>query len=279
VTAHSVLYSLYRIGRFRNRRLWYVAMLTLAAVILTFLGGALAGPLGGYGVALAGTIGSVIGAAGFVFAIGRGKNPIPFQWRRVGAALMLASALTLGVSLSPAAGALQVAQDVVALLAYPLLVVVSGVVPRRLLGDLLAIARATVPLRSGSRRLAQRVQTLAPERREAIMRWVGREPAVEPSLDVDPGNRQSLEDLTRGLRDLTGQGQETERDAEIGAYLTQRGSNIDRDHLAEQLVELGADALELHLLDDAYQTLRQGRRLSPQRLTVDPTEATELTRS
>ena len=83
VTAHGSLHALYRIGRFAVRRVLYVVMLTLAAAVLTFLGSALAGPLGGYGVALAGTVGSLMGAAGFVIAIQRGKKPIPFQWGRI----------------------------------------------------------------------------------------------------------------------------------------------------------------------------------------------------
>lgn len=280
VTAHASLYALYRIGRFRYRRVMYLAMLTLAAVILTFGGAALAGPLGGYGVALAGTVGSLVGAGGFVIAIQRGRKPIPFQWGRIAGAVALAGVLIVAVSVSPATGILRVGQDLVALAAYPLLLVATGVIARRVVRDLLAVLRASVPIRSGRRDLVRRVRTLAPERREAIVRWVGREPALGPSLDVEPRDRDSLAELTRGLRDLTGHGEPTDHDAEIGAYLTHRGSHVDHDHLAEQLVERGTDGLDLHLLDDAYQTLRQSRRrLSPRRSRVDGNQATELTPS
>jgi O-antigen/teichoic acid export membrane protein len=280
VTAHGALYVLYRIGRFKNRRLLYVSMLTLAAAVLAFGGSLLAGPLGGYGVALAGGIGSLLGAAGFVVAIRRGKKPIPFQWSRVGRAVAVASGLIVAVSLSPAEGIARVGQDLIVLAAYPVLLVVCGVIPRDVVGDVLTVGRAVIPLRPGRRRLAERVETLPADERAAITQWIGSKRSKEPSLDVDPRERASLFALTRGLRALSGDGDPTELDAEIGAYLTHRGSHIDRDLLAEKLVERGADAAELHLLDDTYETLRQGRRLLYQRhRRLERTNATNVTAS
>lgn len=58
--AQGLVYALYRIGRFRHRRLIFVLMITLSALVLVALGSQLAGPLGGFGVALAGTVGSLM---------------------------------------------------------------------------------------------------------------------------------------------------------------------------------------------------------------------------
>jgi O-antigen/teichoic acid export membrane protein len=262
VTAQGTVYTLYRIARIRRRRLVYLLMLTLSSLVLALLGSALAGPLGGYGVALAGTVAGLMASAGFVIAIRRSKKPVPFQWGRIAGAVAISAALIVAVSVSPATGALRAGQDLLALAAYPLLLIVTGVIPRRVARDVLAIVRAAVPLRPGSRGLLKQVETLSADQREAIARWIGLEPATEPSLEVDPRNRDSLAALTRGIRTLIGGQEPSELDPEIGAFLTHRGSHVDRDHLAEQLVESGTDALELHLLDDAYQTMRQRRRLA-----------------
>ena len=79
------------------------------------------------------------------------------------------------------------------------------------------------------------------------------------SLTPEPAERDSLAGLTRAMRALIDREGATEHDAAIGAYLTYRGSNADRDMVAERLVEDGTDPLDLHLLDDAYKTLWQAR--------------------
>jgi O-antigen/teichoic acid export membrane protein len=263
VTAHGSLYALYRIGKIKHRRPMYIAMLTLASVVLAVLGSVLAGPLGGYGVALAAGLGSLMGAAGFAIAIQRGRRPIPFQWGRIAAAVAFAALLVVAVSVSPATGVVRVAQDLLVLAAYPLLLVATGVIPRRVVRDVYALVRAALPIRPGGRRLVRRVESLPPEQQAAISRWVGREPDAAPSLHVDPEDRDSLADLTAAMRALSGRSGRTDQDPEIGAFLTHRGSHVDHDHLAEELVERDADQLELHLLDETYQTLRQAIRLSP----------------
>ena len=260
------------------RRTMYVAMLTSPPSCSRSSGAALAGPLGGYGVALAGVVGSLMGAAGFAIAIQRGKRPIPFQWGRIAASVAIGGALVALVSASPLTGAARVAQDLAVLAVYPVLLVALGVIPRAVVRDVLAVGRAAIPLRPGSRRLAERVEALPHEQRAAIARWVGQEPVGRLSLEVDPRDEASLAALARGVRTISGTARTTEQDAAIGAYLTHRGSHIDHDQLAEQLVGRGADALDLHLLDDAYQTLRQGRRLRARRRGVEG-EATGLTRS
>ena len=260
VSAQGAIYGLYRVGRFRYRRLVYTLMLTLAAVVLAVLGSILAGPLGGYGVALAGAVGSLMGSAGMVIAIQRARKPIPFQWARIGGAVAIGAGLILLVSLPPAPGPIAVALDIAAPVLYVLALLVSGIVPRRVVPDLADVMRATVPRRAGGRSLTREVAKLPVDERRAILRWVGYESATEPTLDVDPRDRHSFESLTRGLRRLRGGGQPSELDVQIGAYLVCRGSHVDRDLLAEHLIEVGCDALELHLLDDAYQTLRQARR-------------------
>ena len=193
VTAQGAIYALYRIGRFRYRRWVYLLTLTLSAVVLTGLGSVLAGPLGGYGVALAGTVGSLLGAALFVFVIQRSKRPIPFQWGRIAGAVGIAAALIVLVSISPATGVLRVLQDLVALVLYPLALVLTGVVSRDVVGDLAGVARAAVPRRPGGRALVRGVETLPPDQRAAILQWVGREPDKEPTLEVDPRDRPSLD--------------------------------------------------------------------------------------
>ena len=277
VTAHGAIYALYRLGKFDHRRLVYILMITLAALVLTLLGSVLAGPLGGYGVALAGTVGSLLGAAGMVVAIQRGRRPIPFQWARIAGSVTIATIAIVLVSVSPTTGAIRVVQDVVALVLYPLALLATGVVPRDALRDVADVIRAALPRRTGGRALARRVETLSPDQREAILLWVGHELSTTPTLEIDPRHRHGLAALTRGLRALTGDGAPSERDAEVGAYLTYRGSHVDRDLLAEELVEAGIDALELHVLDDAYQTLRQARRrLSPNRHAGERGEAPSL---
>ena len=165
----------------------------------------------------------------------------------------------MGVSLSPATGVIRDVQDILALVLYPLVLVLTRVVPRRDVRDLLSVVRAMLPRRPGGRDLVRRVSDLQPEQRTAILQWVGREPPGVTG-EVDPRHRLSLTALTRGIRALTREGAPSGRDAEIGAYLTYRGSHVDRDMLAEKLVAAGTDALELHLMDDAYQSLRQARR-------------------
>jgi hypothetical protein len=268
VSVQGAVYALYRVGRFPYRRLIYVLMLTLAAIVLAVLGSVLAGPLGGYGVALAGGVGSFIAAVGIVIAIQRGRKPIPFQWARIGGTVAIGAVVVVLVGVSPATGPVAVMLDVTALALYAFALVATRIVPAHAVPDLATVVRATVPRRAGARRLTRRVSALPGDEREAILRWVGKEPEAAPTVEVDPGDRRSFESLTRGLRRLRGAGEASEFDAQIGAYLVHRGSHMDRDLLAEHLIEKGCDALELHLLDDTYQTLRQARR----RLKGEPHE-------
>jgi hypothetical protein len=274
VVGQGVAYALYRLAKFPRRRLWYVLASAVSSLILAALSPVLAPPLGGYGVAAAGMVGAIACALVLLWAIRRGRDPIPFQWARISAAVAIGLVCLAVVVLAPGGLLLRGAAALLACAAYPLLLVATGVVSRAHGRDLLGVIRAALPRRAGRRGLSRRLAELPATQRDAIEQQIRRRRARRPQ---DPPDPQQLAAMTRGLRTLIGDVGEldSDRDAEVGAYLLQRGSHIDRDYFAERLVADGVDPLELHLLDDAYQTLRQARR--PRRSRKD--SAIEVTPS
>ena len=171
------MYALYRIARIRHKRKTYVLMLTLACLVLLALGPVLAGPLDGFGVALAGVIGSLLGTIGMVVAIQRSEHPIPFQWRRIASAFVVGALGVVAVTASPVDGALRVLQDAAILAGFPVLMVATGAVPRSALGAVRATARAAVPRRPGARALVERAEQLPRSQRARARALAGRHEA------------------------------------------------------------------------------------------------------
>lgn len=261
VVGQGIAYALYRLGRFPHRRLWYVLSSLMSALVLAGLSPLLAPPFGGYGVAAAGMAGAVTGALILLSAIRRRSNPVRFEWRRIFGAFAIALACLAFVVVPPGGLLVRSALDLLACLAYPLLLLATGIIPRAHARDLVEVIRAMLPRRPGQRQLSQRLAELPPSQRDAIEQQL-RAGSARARRRQGPPDQEQLALLTRGLRTLVDHEgvRESEQDAEIGAYLLQRGSHVDRDFVAERLVEGGVDPLELHLLDDAYQTLRQRRR-------------------
>jgi O-antigen/teichoic acid export membrane protein len=172
----------------------------------------------------------------------------------------------VGTRLSHVLGAARWPVEALTLLLYPVLLIVTGAIPRNHLGPLAKISQNTLP-RTRRSPLLDRVPGIAPRRRhvlEAIAR--DRRPAgsvaAEHGLTVDEVGVR----LTRALRQLTGTGEHGDDDVLLGQYLLYDGGPGDRDSWARSLTLEGIDALDIHELDTAFLSLRRTPRRAWRRL-------------
>ena len=258
--ANAVFRGLYRAVGFPRRRYWYVAL------HIIWLGPFAAACVGlsaflevQYAVALSGLVAGVFVCIAFVVLDRRGPEPTPFPWARLGLALAVAALCVTVARTVPLDGLAHAAVAILAAAAFVPLLVVVGALTRDQVRVTFSILAKVIPRRVSPGDLERRLAALPVHERRAItlMACERRSPSsAAQRLGID----EPLARLARGLRRYTGSAQTSSIDAAIGEYVLHRGTTLERDHVAAQLIQDGVDPLDLHVLEDAMREIRRARR-------------------
>lgn len=256
--ATSLLLMVYRTSRMRNKRSWFVGFSLTMPILLVALSIPLISALGLYGAATAGIAAPGLGAAGYLTLSQCGDKALQLPWRRLLLAALLAAA-TAGVVLpaGEAVGSLGPLVRVVGLVLYPALLAVTGIVPRRELRALIALARKPAAARD-----TNSLTVLTPQQLSmAALLLRDRRGARYVAQELGRGEEAVLRDLVAALRQASGLGSAKPVDAEIGRYLTE-GDNVNLSDREGHLLSMdrSLDALEVDRLADTAKSISKMRR-------------------
>ena len=258
-----VCYGLYivmvRTVKVKRRMQLYAAGALIAGILDIGLSTVTIPWLGAYGAPVAMILGLLVACALWVAVVkGLMKSSLSFEPRRLaglgGAVAIAALVQALGLQLWPAGRPLVL---ILVLLSYIAAVLAFQVVPRRHFKPLAGLARAAVRKGVGGRDPTGGLGHLDSDRRLllAALERDGVPPAVL-SERLGLSQPRLYSEYVRILRELIGATGRSELDERLGAYLLSREPEAQRDLLAHDLVEDGADTFELMELDEAAQTLR-----------------------
>lgn len=256
---HGAFTLLYRGARFRHKRAVYVTLAVLAAVVFLAVSLVLVPRLGSHGAALAGLIAFALASAGILFFSQRGRHPLPLPWTKIGGAGALAGGLAwAAVWLSPQAGSLAPAVELLALIAFPVLVTLTGLIPREQLAPLSLVVRSTVPSRHALRRTTAGLERLDDEDRMELALLVReRRPAIEVARMYETSEPALLHRFVATLRTVGNVGGPSNADSAIGAYLLSVQPVAERDRMAKRLFTGGVEPLEVDALETTLRLLRR----------------------
>jgi O-antigen/teichoic acid export membrane protein len=258
--AYGSFVLVYRISRFRLRRTAYVGLSLTAAVVLNVSALLLIPHIDAYGAAVATILGPAVATVGMLALSQRGANPIPFDWRRIVAAfaigglcislVVLASTLDTGARLLIELGALAL---------FPVLLYVTGTLPREHLGAIRAVSAGLIPRRRGPEYIGERVAELPPEERASLETMVRR--GTPPAAAAGRGGRSADEvrgEAVDALRRLSGLEEEERRpaDATLAAYLLEPAAVAEHDAQARWLWSNGVSPGEIDLLEATLEDVR-----------------------
>jgi hypothetical protein len=254
--AHALFRGLYRATGFRNKRYWFM-LLTFLWIAPYAAVAALVIPLNAsYGVAIAQIVAGGLVSLGMILKDRGSRIPVAFQWRRLGAALLVATACVVAVQLVPDDTPLHAALSLAALFAFPLILIATGTVSRSQVAIVRKIVGSVIPRPVSKADVRQRLASLPDNERQALVLLAcERQPpeAVAASLGVTTPVAYAR--LVRGLRRFAGDGHPTHMDHLIGSYVLQPGGTIERDAVASELLYLGVDPLQLHTLEETIRTV------------------------
>ncbi len=249
-----------RNAKFPNRRATYITLVVVAGFV--FLGSAFAliPPLGTYGAALAVVIAFATASLVMLFLSQRGPKPVSYDYRRMLAGVAIAAACYAAGRLLGGAvpEPLSSLAEVLAIVAYPVLLVVIGVVPREHLAPLRRIARATLPSRSRSKNGGTELDALD-ERERTILELLVRHdrPVPEVASIVGRTDEELTADFVAALRAAGGLDGASEVDVRIGSYLLSSAPVAERDQIWKRMSSAGVDPLETDRLTSTLERLRK----------------------
>jgi hypothetical protein len=247
---------IYRAADFPRKRRAYVTLAVASAAVFLVAALVLIPMVGPYGAGLAVIIGFTSGSLGLIYLSQRGPTPIPFAYRRVAAAAGLAlSCFLAGRGLGALTGDWQPAVEAAALLAFPVLLLATGVVPPAHARALKAMAGAVLPRRR-AHVPSPSLAGLEPAERDALRMLVrDRVPAHEATRSLAPTQPAAYSRLVAALRRIGRVGEPSEADLRIGAYLFSAMPVAERDVLARRMWKEGVDPLEVVALEEALSSL------------------------
>jgi O-antigen/teichoic acid export membrane protein len=249
---------LVRAAQIPNKRRAYPVLSMLAAVTFIVAAPALISVLGAYGAALAIIVAMTPAIGVYAFLVLRVTDHMPFHLRAMTLALVSAAGcLAFGIIVAPLAGPAAPAVDAAAFIAYPVLMLATGAVPRAHLEPALVLARRLV-VRTGSRtEVITRLEKLDPAT-EATLELALRHKLTPAEVAEAAGvERQAVcKRLTAGASELADV-PEPPQPVRVAEYLLHQGAQFERDDEAKWLWENGVDALDLHHLEVAVARLRK----------------------
>lgn len=253
--------GIYRATGFHNRRYWFTVLQLVW--VLPYAGvAALAvnlDPL--YGVIAAQAVAWGLICVWMLRLDARGEAPTPFPWLRMGVATVIAAGCVTVVGQLPDNLALHFFAAAAAMVICPLLMRATGVITPYHVTIVRSLIRSLLPRRVSRTEAKQRLDSIPEHEREVLVLIGFQRHSVETAAER-LGTTPSLvcARLTRGLRRFAGSPVALPVDAEIGRYLANGGTTLERDLVAARLREQGIDFLELHHLDDTMNLLRRLRR-------------------
>jgi len=252
----------YRVATFAHKRSAFTGLTVVSAIVFLLSALLLIPAWGSSGAALSVIIGHAAGLAGMLLLSQRGTSPLPLEYRRIALGTAAAGACFLVAKL--AAAALPKAafgEDVAAFLAFPVLLVVLGVIPRKDLRSLHAAGRFLVPVRTEQRELAARLMRLSPERYTVLRLVTHDRHSLDEVTEMTGTPKEAvLSRFMAALRELAGLEPSSEADPRVADYLLSPQPVAERDQLARRLWSGGADPLELDALTLTFDRLRRIRR-------------------
>jgi hypothetical protein len=219
--------------------------------------------LGAYGAALSvGIVGALLTA--FMLAFMRfSPTPTPIQYGRIGGAVAL-GALCYAVerALAAPAGSLQPLVALATLLAFPLLLVLSGLLPRSEAKALLRMMRSALGRGESGGAAAEMLDRVPAPQRHFLERILDRGAADEALATEFGMDTQELHrEFVRALRRAGDIGAPTDADGRIGTYLLSDEPMGQRNAAAAPLWESKeVDPIELDELEQLCDRLRHARR-------------------
>jgi hypothetical protein len=269
VVARVLLHTVHRFARMSNRRVTYDRTIVISALLslpATFVGATVGGA---EGAAFAAGLAS-LGAAGWLFFRSQtSSRPLPLDWPRITASIVLAIACAVGAqALGRLIPSVAPAFDAAAFVLYLVLVIVLGVVPRQHRRSLVWVRRE-VTRRSADSEIAARLDALTVEERDALRRGFAIQDSVKLGLgrarefgllDDEERTRAELEAL-EVLRDCTRTRRKGEpAEAMLAHFLFGRMSPLERHHAVNRLYGERVDPDEVATLlrwrEDAYRAVR-----------------------
>jgi hypothetical protein len=245
--------------RFGSRRRVLVSLTLVCLVAFLIAAILLIPPLAAYGAALALVVGFGAGSIGVIFLARRGPRPL------AGGGRLLRGLAVAGVCYAvvrwagESFGDWGLAVGACATLAYPVLLVAAGAVPRSAVGPLMAVVRSVLPDPRLQRRLEERLKQLSPAEVELLRELaLERRPVAESASRRGEEQDALLRRMVGSLAELADVPPPDPRvDGRLGAYLIYRGSVIERDELGRELVAAGVDPLTMDQLGEVVQRLRR----------------------
>jgi len=261
--AQGLLVLANRLGSFPHQRLIYIVTGVVAGFAFVGMSLVLIPWLGAPGAALS-VILAFLGAAVVVWGVGqrRGK-PVPYEYGRIFGGFALAGACVAAVYvLGGTVGRWSILVGFCGLLAFPVLLVLTRVVPRAHLRPLLRIARAAMPNRADTPKLRGAVRQLESADLAALEMLLRRR--WSPSKVAGFLGTPESAVTARAARALCHVGgiQQPDRGIErrLGAYFFSEDSIADRDVLGRQLWQEGVAPADMHVLEMTLKDLKRGRR-------------------
>ena len=257
--AYGAFVVVYRTSRVPDKRRVFVALTLVSAA--AFAGCALVAIpiLESYGAALAAAVGPLVGAAGFLVVSYRAGDPPVFDYRRIaGAAAIAAGCLCVGFAADEVPGPAAIGLKLLAVLAYPALLVTLEIVPRAQARALASAGRGILPSRGERANLEAHLGALM-ERDRLLLEWLvaQKRPVADVSRGLGMAQDELLEWFVRTLRALAGAGEPDPADADVGRYLVWDGHVGAKDTLAARLISGGVDPLDLDRLSEVLRQLRR----------------------
>lgn len=258
--AHAVFRGAYRATSFPLRRWWYMLLHLLWIVPYAGVAAILMRFDASYGVAIAQLMAGVVVSVVFVVVDRRGAQPTPFEWRRLGVALLIACGCAGLVHLLPLPSATRALLSVGVIVAFPGFLILTRTLPREQLRAAWSIALSVLPRRVRKGQLRSQLAALPEHEREAVALVVCERQDPERAADrIGAAKDLVLARMVRGLRRISGGGKATPVDHLIGGYLLHPGSTIERDAWAAHLRAAGVDPLQLHVLEESNRAVSRVR--------------------
>lgn len=250
----------YQTANFGRKRFWFVTMGATAGILFLGFTPLLVPVFGAYGAGLAGVIAFYVPATVYLILSQHGGAPLPLPWRQILGSPLIAAGLLLGFYAVAPNGPARAALIPVALLAYPALLLLIGVIPR---GPVIHVLHPAILWRRWHHRydrLRAQLDAFSDSDRKLIDELVHKgRPAAEVAAEF---GETELTVLTRfGLLICTAAGvaEESVPTVNTARFVLFVGPAAKKLGLGKTLIDGGADPLALDRLEETVRQLRRRR--------------------
>jgi O-antigen/teichoic acid export membrane protein len=258
--AHGLLVAVYRVARFPRKRTYYVIAALLSAVVFIGLAFLLIPWLGATGAALSVIGGFMFAALGMTWLSQHGPKPVAIDYARITGGIAIAGVcLALARGAGALAGDWQPLAEFVALLLYPVLLSVTGVITRDQRQQIRLVLRQALSRGRADPETERRLRALdgqdLAELEQATVDGMGLDTIAAGDPESKPSEISVR--LVRSLRQVAGLGTTGSHDERIGEYLFADLAVAERDAISRALLSNEVDAGELHTLERTVESLRK----------------------